>query len=212
MFLLGSGKHLTYSFPITMGQPKQSTSIQAARLNESMHVTAREQDTAYNENVLAPQYSHRQYRCFRLPYSPSSYAMPFMYSDSFQDDNELCNILAAIQLSNRSPAPAITPSPGSPVSPSQEQSLTSNINPPTLATTPVSPTSIHVPSSPVSHKHERRPGPSVNPLALATAPVLPGPVQSPGTQQDNTIYNVYSGKRTGLRETWCVESAFVSAY
>jgi hypothetical protein len=41
-------------------------------------------------------------------YSLSSYAMPFMYSDSFQDDDELCNILTAIWLRNRSLAPAIT--------------------------------------------------------------------------------------------------------
>ena len=163
-----------------------------------------------------------QYCSFVSSLFVSFYSMPLMYSDSFQDDEELCRILTAIRLGDSSPVPAVTPSLAASNSSlscrceqSSDQSSASAVTRfATTSTSPVScghdqlvdlspadgPSSI-TPKLLISPRPPQSQVPIADRIASVNLPISPAPIQRAPIQQDR-VYNVYSGKWVGLRDTW----------
>ena len=158
--------------------------------------------------------------------------MPLIYGDSFQDDEDLVNILAALRVSNQLSA---NPTPQTLACSSPTMPVTAT--PSTRVLAPIlqhqtqmqqdrsdSTPSAGRPQSQMLDQSRvtdvRTPGkcffiiPGISSVFKAVmfdlaAPVLPSPAPAPApvariptsVPQEN-LYNVYSGKRTGVRNTW----------
>ena len=160
--------------------------------------------------------------------------MPLIYGDSFQDDEDLVNIFAALRVSDQLSA---NPTPQTPTrsSPTRSPTMPVTATPSTRALAPIlqhqtqtqqdesdsTPSAGRAQSQMLDQSQMtdvRTPGkfffviPGISSVFKAVmfdlaAPVLPAPAPAPvvriptSVPQEN-LYNVYSGKRTGVRNTW----------
>jgi hypothetical protein len=160
--------------------------------------------------------------------------MPLIYGDSFQDDEDLVNIFAALRVSDQLSA---NPTPQTPArsSPTRSPTMPVTATPSTRALAPIlqhqtqtqqdesdsTPSAGRAQSQMLDQSQMtdvRTPGkcffviPGISSVFKAVmfdlaAPVLPAPAPAPvvriptSVPQEN-LYNVYSGKRTGVRNTW----------
>jgi hypothetical protein len=132
--------------------------------------------------------------------------MSLIYSDSFHDDEDLCNILAALQLGSCITSVAIPQAAVRDTSTRVTQAASTRQHAPNE--TPADRSSL------VLYDHLRTP--VADPvgkyphicslfcilLIIFVVSVLTQPDSIPGG-----IYNVLSGKRTGVRNTWCILGA-----
>ncbi|KIM89859.1 hypothetical protein PILCRDRAFT_84703 [Piloderma croceum F 1598] len=123
--------------------------------------------------------------------------MPLIYGDSFQDDEDVCNMLAAMRLSNsQSSDTSVQHNPPSPVT-RRSMAVVSN--------DPVNRISTVVAEQErPGHQQESDSAPAAGgPCSpIRERPSVSTPAPAAIVQQDP--YNVMSGKRTGVRETWHV--------
>lgn len=128
--------------------------------------------------------------------------MLLFYADSLRDDEDISKLLAALQIGDASPLPTPPPTaassaaavrnPGTVVSDDGDRNRTCINNANNSGSIP------QQARSTASLAVSRRP-PAQAPLpAHSSSATRPHP---PVLQND--VYNVTSGKRTGVRETWC---------
>jgi hypothetical protein len=122
-------------------------------------------------------------KAHHLPYSPT---MSLIYSDSFQDDEDLCNILAALQLGSRPMTVVRDPGPQAVVT--QAAMSTQHVR-------SEAPVPIAGPSGKCLRIHSY----SCLILILLMTVVILGQTSSP-----DRVYVVSSGKRTGVKNSWYV--------